>query len=210
LGENIESASSGESTLKKLLEALLFVTDKPITVAQMKDVCSATNDAIKKALEGLRKDCESQDRGVQLKTIAGGYQFVTDTALAEDVKRFFRMREKRRVSQASLETLSIVAYRQPVTRAEIEFIRGVNVDGALKTLLEKGLIRITGRKEVAGRPILYGTTSDFLDHFGLENIKDLPKLAEFSEKDIELPDSLKERLMEEGEHGAETVTEEAK
>jgi segregation and condensation protein B len=111
---------------------------------------------------------------------------------------FLQAKDKKKLSQASLETLSIIAYKQPLTRAEIEFIRGVNVDGAIKTLLEKGLVRISGRKEVPGRPILYSTTKDFLDHFGLGSLKDLPKLAEFSEKDIELPEHLKLKEKEDG------------
>jgi len=180
-----------KSELKRSIEALLFVTEKPLTVSQIKDVTGHEAKAILEAIESISDECDRGKKGFRLKALAGGYHFVTDPDVAETVKNYVKMKEKKRISQASLETLSIIAYRQPVTRAEIEFVRGVNVDGGLKTLLEKGLIRVAGRKEVAGRPILYSTTNDFLDHFGLSQIKELPKLAEFTEKDIELPDSMR-------------------
>jgi len=182
-----------ERRLKRYLEALLFVSDKPLTLASLKEVTGGDTREIEASLRDIRGDCDTNERGFRLRELAGGYQFTTDPSLSEDMKRFFQVRERRKLSQPSLETLSIIAYRQPVTRGEIEYIRGVNVDAALRTLLEKGMIRITGRKEVPGRPLLYATTPDFLDHFGLSTIKALPKLVEFSEKDIELPETLKKR-----------------
>ncbi len=187
------SASISVREIRRIIEGLLLVADGPLLPDQIREATGAAPAAIRDALEELRQDCEKGERGFRLKELAGGYQFVTDPALAEVVKTFLQSKDKRKISQASLETLSIIAYKQPLTRAEIEFIRGVNVDGAIKTLLEKGLVRISGRKEVPGRPILYSTTKDFLDHFGLASVKDLPKLAEFTEKDIELPESLRER-----------------
>jgi segregation and condensation protein B len=180
-----------DKELRGAIEALLFVSDKPITLSQFQEATGGQAGDVKSALSSVGAECDSSERGFRLKELAGGYQFVTDAAWVEIIKKFFKNTDKRRISQASLETLSIIAYRQPHTRAEIEFIRGVNVDGALKTLLEKGLIRISGRKDVPGRPILYSTTKLFLDHFGLGTLKDLPPLSEFTEKDITLPETMK-------------------
>ena len=134
---------------------------------------------------------------------------MTRPELSDFLQSYALSKEKRKLSGASLETLSIVAYRQPVTRQEIEYIRGVNVDGAVRTLVEKGLLKIAGRKNVPGRPLLYATTKNFLDHFGLGGLKDLPKLAEFTEKDIQLPDSLKAQQAEESAEGAYPETQSA-
>ena len=187
--------------LKVVLEALLFASDRPLSIEEMKEAFSASGGEervnasdILESLSALKADYEKQGRGFRLFEIAGGYQLVTDSRLAPYLKRFYQEREKKRLSQASLETLSVIAYRQPVTRADIEFIRGVNVDGAIRTLLEKGLVKIVGRKEVPGRPMLYGTTKQFLDHFGLNSAKELPALSEYTLKDIEphlLPPELK-------------------
>lgn len=176
--------------LKHLVEALLLVADAPLTAEQVAEAGGVSAAEARESLEEFERESAAADRGICVRRLAGGYQYATDPALAEPVRRFIQAKEKRRLSQASLETLSIIAYRQPITRSEIEFIRGVNVDGAVKTLLEKGLLRISGRKEVPGRPILYSTTKEFLDHFGLASLKELPKLATFTEKDIELPDTL--------------------
>lgn len=182
--------------LKAVIEALLFASEKPLSVEELKEAFEEklTSEDIAESLNGLKADYQNQNRGIRLFEMAGGYQFVTDSRLAPYLKRFYQEREKKRLSQASLETLSVVAYRQPVTRADIEFIRGVNVDGAIGTLLEKGLVKIVGRKEVPGRPMLYGTTKAFLDHFGLKSVKELPALSEYTLKDIEphlLPPELK-------------------
>jgi len=181
-----------EIQLQRVIEALLFVADRSVTMEQIRTVTQAETAKIRQCLEAMREEYDRAGRGFRLREIAGGYCFVTADELSGFVKAYALSKEKRRLSTASLETLSIVAYRQPITRAEIEFIRGVNVEGGIHTLVEKGLIKIVGRKEVPGRPLLYGTTRQFLDHFGLGNLKDLPKLAEFTEKDIELPESLRE------------------
>ena len=184
------------SELKPAIEALLFASERPLTLEQIKQAFEGgiSNAEIKQLLDELKNEYESETRGFRLFEIAGGFQLVSDPRFAEYLKRFYQSREKKRLSQATLETLSVVAYRQPVTRADIEFIRGVNADGAIKTLLEKGLVRITGRKEVPGRPMLYGTTALFLEHFGLNSLKDLPPLTEYTLKDIEphlLPSEMK-------------------
>ncbi len=185
-----------QNELKVAIEALLFASERPLLAEELKEAFQEKLESaeIKKILETLKNEYETQARGFRLFEIAGGYQLVTDPRFSEYLKRFYQSREKRRLSQATLETLSVVAYRQPVTRADIEFIRGVNVDGAVRTLLEKGLIRIAGRKEALGRPMLYTTTQMFLEHFGLNSLKDLPPLKEFTLQDIEphlLPAELK-------------------
>ena len=173
--------------LRPILEAILFASDSSLTADELKDAFDGeiSTAAVKAALSELEKEYESLGRGFALKEIAGGYQILTHERFSSHLKRFYQSREKKRLSPASLETLSVVAYKQPVTKADIEFVRGVNVDGPLRTLLEKNLIKIAGRKEVPGRPILYGTTKEFLAHFGLNSVKELPPLSEFSEKDID-------------------------
>jgi len=179
------------------IEALLFASERPLHVEEIRHAFEEpglTAGDVHERLETLRDSYESEGRGFRLLEIAGGWQLVTDSRHEELLKRFFASRHKKRLSQATLETLAIVAYRQPVTRTDIEFVRGVNVDAALKTLLEKELVRIVGKKEVPGRPLLYGTTPEFLEHFGLASLKDLPPLTEFSEKDIDpslLPPEMK-------------------
>ncbi len=190
-----------DSSLKAVLEALLFAGEKPLTIEQFKQAFEEDlkADEIRSSLELLKKEYAESGRGFRLVEVAGGYQLVTDARLATYLKRFFQSREKKKLSQASLETLSVVAYKQPVTRADIEFIRGVNVDGALKTLLENHLVRMVGRKEVPGRPMLFGTTKEFLEHFGLNSLDELPSLTEFTEKDIAshlLPPQMKDERVQ--------------
>ncbi|MCG3176199.1 MAG: Segregation and condensation protein B [Candidatus Omnitrophica bacterium] len=174
--------------IKRAIEALLFATDKPLSPEEIRQAFedNETDPAqVRTILGELEADYLAQGRGFRMAQLAGGYQLVSDPRYAEQVKRFYQSRERKRVSQAGLETLAIIAYKQPVTKAEIEFIRGVNVDRPLKTLLEKGFIRLAGRKEVPGRPILYGTTKEFLEHFGINSVKELPPLSEFTERDID-------------------------
>ena len=179
---------------KKIIEAMLFVADKPLFVNEIKGVLE-TFDAreVKDIISGLSREYEDTDRAFSIKEIAGGFQIVTDAGFAPWLKKLYKTAASDRLTGPSLETLAIVAYKQPVTKPEIESIRGVNVDGVLKTLIEKDLVKLAGRKETIGRPILYGTTPDFLQYFGLNSLEELPKLEEFNitEKDIELPEHLK-------------------
>ena len=202
--------------LKYVIEALLFASERPLSAEQIKQAFGEdlSTEDISASLEALKNEYEEQQRGFRLFQIAGGYQLVTDPRFSPYLKKFYQEREKKRLSQASLETLSVIAYRQPVTRADIEFIRGVNVDGAIRTLLEKGIVKIVGRKEVPGRPMLYGTTKEFLDHFGLGSLKELPALSEYSLKDLDpnlLPPELKQTQeaseAKEGEPGAQIQDE---
>ena len=178
--------------LKKVLEAFLFVSSSPVEIAQIKEALGVEQDQlIKTAFQELKAKYESDETGLRIIEVAGGYRLSTSPETAPHLKKWFK-KQKPRLSRASLETLSIIAYRQPITRSEIEAIRGVNVEGALGTLLDRGLVRIAGRRDTVGRPILYGTTRIFLEHFGLNTLKDLPILNEFSEFD--LTEKEKERI----------------
>jgi len=162
-------------SLRNRIEAVLFVATEPVSVEQL---CEATGEPERKVGAALRELRESlADRGIALREVGGGYRLHSHPDAREDVERYL-LPPKTYMSPASLETLAIVAYLQPVTRAEIESIRGVNVDGVMGTLEERQLVRELGRKEVVGRPILYGTTTQFLESFGLRSIDELPPLPE--------------------------------
>ncbi len=170
-----------EIQLKNIIEALLFVSDKPLSINQLKQITDNEKKELTSCLNELIADYESRNSGLQLLNIAGGYQLCTRPGLAPWINRLYTSRQLRRLSPAALETLAIIAYRQPIIRAEIEVVRGVDVSGILRTLIEKSLIRIMGRKKVPGRPIMYGTTQEFLLHFGLEDLACLPKMEELKE-----------------------------
>lgn len=168
-------------SLKLILEALLFSSDKPLTA---KDIHSCLPDAdlsdIKSALKVLEHDYEVMDRSFTLKEVAEGYQFRSRSEYGSYILRLLQTTPNR-LSRPAMETLAIIAYKQPVLRHEIERLRGVDVGGILKTLLEKGLINIMGRKELPGRPLIYGTTKRFLEVFDLKDISSLPKLKEIKD-----------------------------
>lgn len=173
--------------LRSVLESLLFASDVPLTAQRMSEVLEGVEkNEIASALEELQAEFESAGRGFRLVEVAGGFQMRTPKENAEWVKNLFRGRPAR-MSRATLETLAIIAYKQPITRAEIEAIRGVDVDGVLSTLLERRLARIVARKDVPGRPFLYGTTSEFLELFNLKDLANLPTLKEMEE--ITLPEN---------------------
>ncbi|MBU0633460.1 MAG: SMC-Scp complex subunit ScpB [Candidatus Omnitrophica bacterium] len=175
-----------ENELKKHLEAVLFVSDKPLSLKQLTEVFEGADSAdIKEALKKLKEEYNEPGHGVQIAEIAGGYQYSTHPDCAEYLKKLYKNRRVWRLSSPALETVAIIAYKQPITRAEIEFIRGVNVDGVIRTLLERGLIKIKGKKDVPGRPILYGTTEEFLKYFGLKNIGELPLIETFVPQALE-------------------------
>jgi len=186
--------------IKNIIEAMLFVSDKPLFLSEIKNVLEGPDsDEIRDVIAELAGEYEKQTSALRIKEIAGGYQIVTDPVLAPWLKKLYKTAGSDRLSGPSLETLAIIAYKQPATKPEIEAIRGVNVDGVLKTLIEKNLVKILGRRETVGRPIIYGTTQEFLQYFGLNSLEELPRLEEFNftEKDIELPEHLQKD--EEGE-----------
>jgi segregation and condensation protein B len=176
--------------LKSIVESLLFVAEVPLTLQRLAEVIhDAEKSEIAAALDQIRSESESEQRGVRLVEVAGGYQFRTPKENADWVKKFLGGRPAR-MGRATLETLAIIAYRQPVTKADIEAIRGVDVDGVVNTLLERNLIRAVGRKDVPGRPFLYSTTPEFLQLFNMKDLSELPTLKEMDE--ITLPEPVGE------------------
>ncbi len=166
---------------KALIEALLFASSRPLSIENIGEISGLVKPGVREIITELMDEYESQGRGFGLYEVAGGYQLRSLPAFSEQVTKLFSSRSRRRFSRSSLETLSIIAYRQPVTRAEIEQIREIDSDAVLKTLLTQAIIRVLGRKEAPGRPILYGTTREFLEYFGLRDIESLPTLEEFTE-----------------------------
>jgi segregation and condensation protein B len=181
------------SELKAIVEALIFASPEPVTIKTLiKLLDSEPKEEIVSAVEALKKDYD-RPGGLQMVEVAGGYQIVTRPELHEWVRRLFHERTTQKLSVAALETLAVVAYKQPVTAPEIADIRGVNTAGVLGTLLERKLIKIVGRKQVVGRPFLYGTTREFLERFGLNDLSDLPKVEDMSELlGFDLPPSVAE------------------
>lgn len=168
-------------SLKQIVESIIFVSDSPITLDRL---CSILEEfergEIRDAIESIISDCEEYSRGIELVQVAGGYQFRSRSELADYIRRLKRVKPAR-FSPSSLETLSIIAYRQPVTRAEIEYLRGVDSGGVLKSLLDKKLIRIIGKKDIPGKPLIYGTTKEFMETFNLKDLASLPTLREIEE-----------------------------
>ncbi len=163
--------------MKALLEAYLFVAAEPVPASEVAKSLSVEVDDVEQAFDALIEDYARREGGLQIARLAGGYQMATVPHLSEDVARLLDTPGNRhRLSKPALETLAIIAYRQPATQAEIEAVRGVNVDGVLKTLLERKMIFEKERKAVPGRPILYATTPDFLHYFGLADLNELPLL----------------------------------
>jgi len=167
--------------LTQLLEAAFFAAAHPLSIAELARLQpDATHDELASALAELRQHYEEQGHAVELVEVADGYQVVTRSMFAEAVAEAQLVRLPRKLSRAALETLAVIAYRQPVSRAEVEEIRGVSVEGVLRSLQERGLVAVTSRGEGLGRPLLYGTTDVFLEHLGLKSQDDLPRLDELS------------------------------
>jgi segregation and condensation protein B len=194
--------------LKNILESLLFSAQKPLSAAELREVLAEAataedadgttrtfkkvkEEAIEKALEELAREHESAARTYRLVCVAGAWQFVTQPEFAPWLKALIGHRARPpRLSQPALETLAIIAYRQPITRAEIEQVRGVAVDGVMQTLVERGLVEQVGRAEVIGRPMTYGTTGLFMEYFGLKNLQELPAADELRRIPIVKPEGL--------------------
>ncbi|MCX5694450.1 MAG: SMC-Scp complex subunit ScpB [Candidatus Omnitrophica bacterium] len=169
------------NNLKSAIEALIFASEKPITTDQLKKVLGDLDAAtINKIITDLKNEYEGQGRGIRIVEIAGGFQMITSSNFAQFLKKLFKNRYSDKLSKPALESLAIIAYKQPLTKAEIESLRNVNVDGVMKSLLDKNLIRICGRKKIPGRPFVFGTTREFLEHFGLKSLQDLPKMEDFT------------------------------
>jgi segregation and condensation protein B len=184
--EELEEAASVESLsreeTRQALYALLFVSDRPVSADRLAEVLGdADRHVVETLLEELREEIAEADVPFSLREIAGGYQFTTRPEHAVWIKRFLQIKKRNRLSKAVLETLSIIAYKQPVTRAQVEAVRGVSVSHAFEVLQEKHLIKVAGVAEVPGRPKLFRTTEEFLVHFGLKSLDDLPSIEELQE-----------------------------
>ena len=177
-----ETRVHGLGELQAILESLLFVSSEPLPLARLVAVLgNVAKVDVEQALQNLGHAFEQEGRGVRLAVVAGGYRLVTKQDHAPWIKRLDKVKTAPKLSRSALESLAIIAYKQPLVRSEIEEIRGVETAGVLRTLLERKLVRIVGRKEVPGRPIMYGTTKFFLEHFGLSDLAQLPPLREFKE-----------------------------
>ncbi|MEO8026465.1 MAG: SMC-Scp complex subunit ScpB [Bryobacteraceae bacterium] len=181
----IEQAPEGESPdarLKAILEAIIYVTDEPLGAQQMAAAVSAPLDRVQKMLDELTAEYARPERGLTIREIAGGYKMATKPEHHDEIRAFVKnLKPALKLSLAALETLAVIAYKQPVTAPEIMEVRGVQGAGVLKTLLDRKLIAVSGRKNVIGKPILYKTTKDFLLQFGLKDVNELPTLKEFEE-----------------------------
>jgi len=176
-----EPLSSPQSQTERaaVIEALIFVSDEPLSVRTIADVLKEDKTVVSETVAALAEEFNSRNGGLQLREVAGGWQFATRPEYHEHVRKFLKTRPSAKLSIASLETLAVIAYRQPVTVPEILEIRGVQSPSAIKTLLDKKLIVAKGRKETVGRPMMYGTSKEFLLQFGLKDLSELPSVEDF-------------------------------
>ena len=168
---------------KSLIEALLFVSGDPVALSVLKTTTELSESDLIQFLDELIVEYRQKDSGLLIIEIANGYQMVTNPFYSQWLKKFTNTNTSSKLSMPSLETLAIIAYKQPIIKAELEQIRGVNSDGVIKTLLDKRLIKIMGRKEVPGKPLLYGTTHEFLQYFGIKDLTELPTLKELAREE---------------------------
>jgi segregation and condensation protein B len=167
--------------LTAMLEALIFVAEEPINAKILADVLEEETELVQSAIENLADEIAERDGGLQLREIGGGWQISTRTEFHEEIRKFLKTRPNAKLSLASLETLAVIAYKQPVTVPEILEIRGTQSTSAIKTLLDRRLIIAKGRKETVGKPMLYGTSKDFLLQFGLKDLSELPSIEDFED-----------------------------
>ena len=172
-----------QAQLSGAIEAMLFVTDEPVGVIELADMLEVDPKLVEQALVDLREKLEREQRGIQLREVAGGWRLYTHSAYHDLVEKYVLSWDTRKLSQAAMETLAIVAYLQPCTRAGVASVRGVNSDSSINSLVEKGLIREAGQADAPGNPTLYATTRGFLEKFGLRSVSDLPDLDEFAPDD---------------------------
>lgn len=199
--EEPSSVTMTGAELKPILEALIYVAEEPITEATLVTLLGKEHqDAVREGLRLLLERYQSAECGLEIKEVAGGYKIATKAEHHDWVRKYVKHHTPpTKLSLASLETLAVIAYRQPITVPEIQEVRGVNAVSVLKTLLDKKLITTSGRKNVVGRPILYRTTKEFLVHFGLKNLDELPSLEEFEELARSASDSVAETMLADGD-----------
>ncbi len=176
-------ATGDELTVESVVEAVLFASDESLTVARLVNIVGTNVKQIRRHIKNLNDKYQTGNNAFRIEQIAGGYQMLTLSVYNHWLKKLLRVRSESKLSPAALETLAIIAYKQPVMRADIEAIRGVAVGELIRNLMYKGLVKIVGRAEVLGRPMLYGTTKKFLEVFGLNSLKDLPKVEELRKPD---------------------------
>ncbi|MGC2062202.1 MAG: SMC-Scp complex subunit ScpB [Thermodesulfovibrionales bacterium] len=165
---------------KALVESLLFVSGDPVTLLTLKNIAEMPETELKQLLDELIADYRDKNGGISIIEVAAGYQMVANPQYVSWIRKMLNTSTPNKLSLPALETLAIIAYNQPIIKAELEQIRGVNADGMVKSLLDKRLIKIMGRKEVPGKPLLYGTTKEFLEYFGLKDLTELPTLKELT------------------------------
>ena len=179
--EIVGTREIGAAELKSIAEALIFVADEPLSAKTIADVLKVDLAAVEKGISELVAECDARNGGLQLREIAGGWQIATRPEHHEQVRAYLKSKPSAKLSLASLETLAVIAYKQPVTVPEILEIRGVQSPSAIKTLLDKRLIVARGRKETVGRPMMYGTSKEFLIQFGLKDLTELPSIEDFQD-----------------------------
>ncbi len=173
-----QTSAEGELTMESVTEAVLFASDESLTAARLADIVGTSVKQLRQHIKNLNDKYQANNNAFRIEQIAGGYQMLTLSDYNHWLKKLLRVRSDTKLSPAALETLAIIAYKQPVIRADVEAIRGVQVGEIIRNLMYKGLVKIVGRAEVLGRPMLYGTTKKFLEIFGLNSLKDLPKIEE--------------------------------
>lgn len=173
-----------EREKRSLLEALLFLSGEPLLFSNVKGIVDLSEDEFRKIMSDLMREYNGRDGGVLITEVARGYQMITNPRYGSLIRAFKGVQASNKLSMAALETLAIIAYKQPIIKAEIERVRGVNSDGVLKTLLDKRLIRIMGKKDAPGRPLFYGTTQEFLQYFGLRDLTELPTIKDLSRDEV--------------------------
>jgi len=178
-----QTSEDGELTMESVVEAVLFASDESLTAARLVDIVGTSVKQIRQHIKNLNDKYQANNSAFRIEQIAGGYQMLTLSDYNTWLKKLLRARSDSKLSPAALETLAIIAYKQPVIRADVEAIRGVQAGEVIRNLMYKGLVKIIGRAEVLGRPMLYGTTRKFLEVFGLNSLKDLPKIEELKKPD---------------------------
>jgi len=178
-----ETEEDFEIDIQSVVEAVLFASDEPLSAVRLANIVDATTQQIRTAVEELNEKYKANRNAFRIEKIAGGFQMLTLSPFNHWLKKLLRVRSESKLSPAALETLAIIAYKQPVIRADVEAIRGVAAGEMIRNLMYKGLVKVIGKAEIVGRPMLYGTTKKFLETFGLNSIKDLPKIEELKQPD---------------------------
>lgn len=173
-----------EKEKRSLFEALLFLSSEPLLFHNVKRIIDISEDEFRKIMSELMTEYNNREGGILITEVAKGYQMVTNPKHGSLIRMFLGVQASNKLSMAALETLAVIAYKQPITKAEIERVRGVNSDGVLKTLLDKRLIKVIGKKEAPGRPLFYGTTQEFLQYFGLRDLTELPTIRDLSREEV--------------------------